>query len=71
MTTVAGKAYYGTQLGTIRINGRERSLADFHNLVGFVPQEDVRICLLLRFSLAVLLTQNTTCCARSCRQRRS
>ena len=41
VTTLCGKASYGNQLGTIRINGLEQDLSAFKKLLGFVPQEDI------------------------------
>ena len=41
MTTLAGKAYYGDQKGTILLNGKDEPLSKYKNIVGFVPQEDV------------------------------
>ncbi len=41
LTTLAGRASYGTQEGHIMINGVEDSLLKYPKLVGFVPQEDV------------------------------
>lgn len=41
LTTLAGRATYGTTVGTIEINGAPDSLLKYPKLVGFVPQEDV------------------------------
>ena len=41
MTTLAGKAYYGDQTGTVLINGVNESLSKYKRIVGFVPQEDI------------------------------
>lgn len=41
VTTVAGKSYYGTTLGELRVNGEVKSLATYNRLMGFVPQEDI------------------------------
>jgi ABC-type multidrug transport system ATPase subunit len=41
LTTLAGRAVYGTELGTVLINGKQGSLDTWKKLVGFVPQDDV------------------------------
>lgn len=41
LTTLAGRASYGTMEGKIYLNGKEDNLARYPKLVGFVPQEDV------------------------------
>lgn len=41
VTTLAGKSYYGNMTGTVFINNKERTLAEFQRVVGFVPQEDI------------------------------
>ncbi len=41
MTTLAGKAYYGNQTGTVYINGVSETLSKYKRIVGFVPQEDI------------------------------
>jgi ABC-type multidrug transport system fused ATPase/permease subunit len=43
MTTLAGRAYYGTTSGTILVNGEKTPLSRCKKLVGFVPQEDVML----------------------------
>lgn len=41
MNTLSNKAHYGDRTGVIRINGVERPLSDFKDMMGFVPQDDV------------------------------
>lgn len=43
MTTLADLAFYGTRQGKIFINGKEGSLTNFKQLVGFVTQEDIMV----------------------------
>ena len=40
LSTLSGKAYYGTTDGTVKINGAISSISDYKKVVGFVPQED-------------------------------
>jgi ABC-type multidrug transport system ATPase subunit len=39
--TLCGKATYGTQTGSLKINGQEAGVGDYRSSFGFVPQEDV------------------------------
>lgn len=41
LSTLLGKAHYGNLCGSITINGRERGIADYRTVVGFVPQDDI------------------------------
>ncbi len=41
LTTLAGKAPHGITTGRVLINGKESSISQFKQIVGFVPQEDV------------------------------
>lgn len=43
LTTLAGKAYYGSQTGKILINGQEGKIQNFRRLLGYVPQEDIML----------------------------
>jgi ABC-type multidrug transport system ATPase subunit len=43
ITTLAGRAHYGNQLGQITINGIPGSPAQLRKFVGFVPQEDTMV----------------------------
>ena len=42
LSTLSGKAAYGSQTGDIFLNGKKEPLSKYRRLVGFVPQEDVR-----------------------------
>jgi ABC-type multidrug transport system ATPase subunit len=53
ITTLAGRAHYGTQQGRVTINGKRESVAQLRKFVGFVPQEDTMVrCLTVREVLA-------------------
>ena len=41
MTTLAGKAHYGTTTGVVLLNGKPESIRKYKKVVGFVPQEDI------------------------------
>lgn len=41
LNVLCGKATYGTQTGSIFLNGVETALSNFKSLVAFVPQDDV------------------------------
>lgn len=41
MTTLAGRALYGDEVGKVFLNGKIDSLKRYKKLVGFVPQEDI------------------------------
>src|SRR3989338_8635674 len=44
ISTLAGRAYYGTTVGKIFVNGKAvHSLNRFKNRIGFVPQDDIMI----------------------------
>ncbi|KJE90030.1 ABC transporter [Capsaspora owczarzaki ATCC 30864] len=46
LTTLAGRATYGEELGLLEINGIPDSLKRYKHLVGFVPQEDTMLRML-------------------------
>jgi len=41
MNVLCGKATYGKQIGTVKINGRKMDIRKISSLVGFVPQDDI------------------------------
>jgi len=41
ITSLCGRAYYGTRGGTVSLNGKEDDLTNFKKLTGFVPQSDI------------------------------
>ncbi|KAL0482318.1 hypothetical protein AKO1_012987 [Acrasis kona] len=43
MTTLVGRANYGTTTGTVFINNKIDSLSKYDRMVGFVPQEDIML----------------------------
>ena len=43
MHTLAGKAFYGTRLGHVYVNGDEVDLNQFSKIVGFVKQDDIML----------------------------
>ena len=43
ITTLANRAYYGTTVGSIYINGVEEPLSKYNRRIGFVPQEDIML----------------------------
>ena len=65
LSTLSGKAYYGTTTGSIFINGEERDVTGFKKLMGFVPQDDIMlremtVKEILRFSAATRLPASTS-----------
>jgi ABC-type multidrug transport system ATPase subunit len=43
LSTLSGRASYGTQIGKIFLNGKEENIGKYRGLTGFVPQEDTMI----------------------------
>ncbi|KAL9655604.1 hypothetical protein ABK040_002268 [Willaertia magna] len=43
ITTLSNRAYYGTQVGKVFVNGKEESLTKYNRRIGFVPQDDIMI----------------------------
>ena len=43
ITTLANRAYYGTQVGKVFVNGVEDKLSNYNRRIGFVPQDDIMI----------------------------
>ncbi|KAG2393483.1 hypothetical protein C9374_007014 [Naegleria lovaniensis] len=43
ITTLSNRAYYGTQVGKVFVNGIEERLSNYNRKIGFVPQDDIMI----------------------------
>jgi len=43
ITTLSNRAYYGTQIGKVLVNGKEEHLSNYNRKIGFVPQDDIMI----------------------------
>ena len=43
ITTLSNRAYYGTQLGQVFVNGKRDNLSNYNSKLGFVPQDDIMI----------------------------
>ncbi|KAL0478274.1 hypothetical protein AKO1_008529 [Acrasis kona] len=65
ITTLAGRAYYGNQVGDIYMNDQLTSLDKFNKRVGFVPQEEIMLRMMsveetLLFSARTRLDSSTS-----------
>eukprot|EP00891_Asterochloris_glomerata_P004256 jgi/Astpho2/4256/e_gw1.00064.69.1_t len=65
MSTLTGKAFYGTPTGHITVNGQPGSLRRFKRVMGFVPQDDIMYPMLtvdenLTFSARIRLPADFT-----------